>query len=81
MPLFLIALFETFSSGIFTTKGIAIQDVAHMSILNIENPKAAESSVKKLPLQKKVRNAETAIEASKHSGVALRQYSSVISEE
>jgi len=76
MPLFLIALFETFSSGILTTNGIAIQEVAHMSILNIENPNAAESRLKKVPLQKNVRKNETMIEAIKQIGVALRQYSS-----
>ena len=81
IPLFLIALLETFSSGIFTTNGIAIHEVAHMSILNIEKPNAAESRLKKLPLQKNVRNSETMIEAIKQSGVAFLQKSSVISDE
>ena len=81
MPLFFIALFETFSRGIFTTKGIAIHEVAQIIMLNMEKPKAAESRVNNVPLQNSVRKKDTAIEAIRHKGEAFLQKSSVMSEE
>ena len=50
-----------------------MQEVAHIIILNIEKPKAAASMEANVPLQKKVRNRATMMEAMRHSGEALRQ--------
>ena len=73
IPLFVKAFAAAFSRGMLTTKGIATQDVAHISILKIENPNAADSIFAREPFEAKVRNIDTRTEAMKHMGAALRQ--------